>query len=448
MLYYFTVSNFLSVADELSLDLFPYGRLRNKKSHIYATGPVNVLKAGTIYGGNGSGKSNLVRAMAFLRNFVVANSTLLGSRTIEGFRFDDKQLQEPSKFEIEFNTGNQSYRYAVALRAYHVESESLYVTTPEEEDREPELLFSRTRAGKEVEVAMNARFQVTEEDRARISIYVKELLKNSESLLHLLAGNDAFPDLRPAFDWFVNNFIIIEPDTRLMNLAEALERDVQFKQMADTLLQSLDTGVQQISLYTTDYDSLFGFDEPEQKQEVLKQLADGAPYVKLFFNGELVLAKLQKDRLLVSRVTTPHEVAGKQMMFFPEEESDGTRRVLDFLPLWHLLFSQNATVMIDEIGRSLHPNLVEQLLRVFLEGDTRGQLLFTTHDANLLQRDLFRRDEVWLMEKNDEGASRITPLTDFKIRDDLDLRKSYLNGRFGGVPQLRTFFAEDFAHHE
>ena len=448
MLYRLTVSNFFSIGKELSLDMFPYGRLRKKKGHIYDHPAVPVLKSAAIYGANGSGKSNFVLALACLRRFVVDNTIGVENKRIEAFRLDDTLLQEPSLLEIEFSTADRSYRYGVALRAFTVVKEYLYLITPAEEEREPELIFSRSQSKDKADVTMNGRFQTTEKDRARISIYVQEFLKNSDSLLNLLAGSDAYPELAAILRWFEDRLVIIQPTTRLMNLAEALREDAGFKQMANTLLQSIDTGVSEIGLYTTDYDALFGLDDPEQKQRVLQQLTDGAEYVRLWFKGEVALAHRRGERLLVSRVTTPHANGDGHMTFFPEEESDGTRRVLDFLPLWHALFTQDTTVVIDEIGRSLHPNLVVQLLRIFLEGSTRGQLLFTTHDANLLQRDLLRRDEIWLMEKDQKGSSALGPLTDFKIRDDLDLRRGYLNGRFGGVPELRSVFPEDFVPHE
>jgi AAA15 family ATPase/GTPase len=120
------------------------------------------------------------------------------------------------------------------------------------------------------------------------------------------------------------------------------------------------------------------------------------------------------------------------------DESDGTQRLLNLLPA--LYFAQNASgvYFIDEIDRSMHPVLVRKLFEFFLKscaGEKR-QIIVTTHESNLLDLDLLRRDEIWFVEKDQSAGTRMYSLTDFKVRKDLQIRKGYLEGRFGGIPFL------------
>ena len=141
--------------------------------------------------------------------------------------------------------------------------------------------------------------------------------------------------------------------------------------------------------------------------------------------------------VLVEKVKTFNIGAnGNLIDFEPEEQSDGTRRLLDLIPAIHYVSNKPAVFFIDEIDRSLHPTMVKELLRYFMEHPAKGQLIFTTHESNLLDLEIFRQDEIWLTEKNKLGATTIYSLSDFKPRYDLDIRKGYLAGRFGAIPFL------------
>ena len=132
-----------------------------------------------------------------------------------------------------------------------------------------------------------------------------------------------------------------------------------------------------------------------------------------------------------------------------KEESDGTQRIFDFLPVMQEVKGMTSTYIIDELDRSLHPSLVRALVkRVVTDKKMKGQLIFTTHDAGLLDgeifrndtimdQDLFRRDEIWFVEKDRETQNtHLYTLDEFKPRTDLNLEKGYLNGRFGAIPFL------------
>jgi len=129
---------------------------------------------------------------------------------------------------------------------------------------------------------------------------------------------------------------------------------------------------------------------------------------------------------------------GKIVPLAITEESDGTRRLIHLIPALHRLRSSSAVYFIDEIDRSLHPILVRSFLESFLKSCGGGprQIIVTTHESNLLDQDLLRRDEIWFAEKDREGMTHLYSLMDFKVRNDLELRKHYLQGRFGAIPYM------------
>jgi AAA15 family ATPase/GTPase len=132
---------------------------------------------------------------------------------------------------------------------------------------------------------------------------------------------------------------------------------------------------------------------------------------------------------------------------FLGEESDGTIRLLDLLPAFKELIDENKVIIIDEIERSMHPLLIKELVQKF-SGDksTNGQLIFTTHETALLDQNIFRQDEIWFAEKDKTGATDLYSLSDYyPEHSTIDIRKGYLNGRYGAIPFLANL--EDLNWH-
>jgi len=129
---------------------------------------------------------------------------------------------------------------------------------------------------------------------------------------------------------------------------------------------------------------------------------------------------------------------GQLVEFSIDEESEGTQRLINLIPaLFILKKNPEKVIFLDELDRRLHPLLSRKFLEFFLQckiEQSKNQLIFTTHDTNLLDLDLLRRDEIWFVEKNNQGASQLYSLAEFKIRSDLKVEKGYLNGRFGAIP--------------
>ena len=143
--------------------------------------------------------------------------------------------------------------------------------------------------------------------------------------------------------------------------------------------------------------------------------------------------------------STKHIVNGKEYFLDIEEESLGTKAIFSFIPVIKDVLDNGKIILIDEFDKSLHPFIVKYLVEIFNDKEinkNNSQLIFNTHDTNLLDLNLFRRDQIWFTEKNPEtGESDLYPLDDFKVRKDENIEKGYLLGRYGGVPFLTNDFS-------
>lgn len=147
----------------------------------------------------------------------------------------------------------------------------------------------------------------------------------------------------------------------------------------------------------------------------------------------------EAGKIIAKRLSINHSGdKGQLVPFNLNQESDGTKRLLQYIPAIFDVITNDKVCFIDEMERSLHPLLVRELVRKFSEDEnTKGQLVFTTHESNLLDQDIFRQDEIWFAEKKQRGSTELYPLTEFKKEHHtIDLRKGYLTGRYGAIPFL------------
>jgi len=436
MLLRFVVSNFLSFNEELTLDLFPYTRLREQKDHIYKTPEVDLLKVAAIYGANGAGKSNLVKAMQFLRDIAVDGN--LANPQVSGapFFLEKSNRSKPSTFELEFFSGEKYFAYGVAVIAGIISNEYLYETYPKR--GEQRLIFDRYTKKNEVTLELTKEYLQSTEDRVKVDVYLKRFAKPNGALLSFLAEDESYPDLQKAHHWLSKSLNFVYPSHRILSFGQLLRDFPDFAKFAGQVLPKLDTGIEKVGINRSTYDSFFGVDNPVAKEAIINQLRSGKKYVQVLHrNVEPILIEEENGELMISRIMFLHHgKEGVKEWFELLSESEGTQRILDLIaPLFSAIYL-GSTVVIDEIGRSLHPELLAALLSLYVRSPTKGQLIFTTHEEFILNLDLFRRDEIWFVDKKISGASSVTRLHEFKVRSDLDVHKGYLNGRFGGTPRM------------
>lgn len=191
----------------------------------------------------------------------------------------------------------------------------------------------------------------------------------------------------------------------------------------------------------------FDFIEISPESELPKKVVDDV--VKNLKSGEqkgvlvegqktqrYIFSKAENGKLVVSKLVLKHKMSDcdEETAFDTDDESDGTNRLMDILPILSISDENSRVFLIDELDRSLHPNLCYQLIQDFLAKSNESQLIVTTHESNLLTFDLLRRDEIWFVEKDKQGSTALYSMEEFTPRYDKDVQKGYLLGRFGAIP--------------
>lgn len=433
MLIRFVVSNFLSFNEEREFNMLA-GSFKTHKHHVYNLGKVDVLKAAAIYGANGAGKSSLIKAIEFLQDSV-NNGAIFRSVNDKKFKLDKNNELKPISFEIEFTVDKKIYAYGVSFNNITVIEEWLYESGINIEDKK---IFERKtlKSGKQ-SIKMSDKYQKTQKQKLLIELMEDNLLKSNELFLGK-TDELKIKEITSARNVIEKEIVIIHPGSKFQSLVPALTSSSRFKTFANEMLETFDTGVSELDIETMDIDKYFGEDDEKTKKEIIQDIKDGH---SVLLNTETggVLATKEKGKYVVKKVIAKHlNNEGKKISFDLTEESDGTQRLLDFIPAFDGILNDEICFIIDEIDQSLHPTLLKSIIQKVMNNDnTKGQLIFTTHESNLLDLDIFRQDEVWFAEKNKStGSTQLYSLSDFKPRYDLDIRKGYLKGRFGAIPFL------------
>lgn len=433
MLIRFVITNFLSFNEEVEFSMLP-SSFKTHKHHVYNLGKLNVLKSAAIYGANGAGKSNLIKAIEFLQE-TVESGVLTKSVNEKKFKLELKNSSLPVKFEIEICIDKKLYAYGVDFNDNFIQNEWLYETSPTADDK---LIFERTitKSGKgSIKVA--PKYEKTQKQKYLIELLEDRLLKKNE----LLIGKSEelkFKEVNEVRNYILHSIVIIHPGSRFQGLVPKLTTSPIFKDFANELLNTFDTGVSELDVEIIDFDKFFGDDDDDLKKELIEAINSGETVLLNTSTGGVLVTKENK-KYIVKKVVSQHlNNEGDKIKFELDEESDGTQRLLDFIPAFEGILNHNITFIIDEIDQSLHPALLKTLIqKVMSDETTKGQLIFTTHESNLLDLDIFRQDEIWFAEKRKQrGDTQLYSLSEFKPRYDLDIRKGYLKGRFGAIPFL------------
>lgn len=422
------IKNFLSFDDEVQFDMFPNMKRTQLGCHIYTKlCDVPLSKQAAIYGSNGAGKSNLVKALEFLRAFALDKDF---SKNIELGKFfyllKKDATQDPISLSIEFEYQKKFFFYEIELSEKFVIKEGLYESFPRE--NRLEMIYERKKHN--VELAQKA-------DDAVMDATKRMLAKNP--LSSLLSLNAEFPivsDPRCKFatKWFKGQLEIIGVHSFLPTLIDLLRRNKSMLEFVRKLVYHLEVGVNDMNLQETDFDSW-----AQQHISIAKNLPGDIDKVKtlsLNANATPVLSINVEDgvRKVYQLMFDNIGKGGFIGKLDTSMQSDGTLRALTLLPALYYACKQGKTVIVDEINCCLSPTMVKGIVEYFAKSeDTNGQLIFTTHDNQLLdERDILRSDEIWFVDKR-EGASVIYSHNDFKEHHTISPLRGYNEGRYGAI---------------
>lgn len=437
MLIRFIVENFSSFGTQAELSMVA-GRQQIHSEHLTET-PKNkfrLLRTAVVYGANASGKSNLIKAMEFAKNFIVNGTKPMGRIPVVPFLLDAKLKKEPSTFQFSFCHKGESYTYGFKVNSQKVVEEWLFSITNGNENK----LFERT----------------TNSENETLVTFAPVLVKNSEDkdFLHLLARGTRqnqlfltetvqrnFKPFTDVWNWFKDRLIIIYPDTTAHGLEFKFKNKDKITPVFMELLRTFDTGILGIDTFELPFESLPGI--PKELRENLETIMQGSKSEIILRgpdNTHYALSRKETGELIALKLMTKHQIRGSKepVLFDFSEESDGTRRIIDLLPAMTSLLSEDKVVIIDEIDRSLHPHVAYAFFDLFLREGTQchSQLIATTHAENLLTFKLLRKDEIWFVDKNSDGESKLYSLEEFKPRYDKDIMAGYMKGRFGAIPAI------------
>ncbi|CAK8725828.1 ATPase AAA-type core domain-containing protein [Candidatus Electrothrix aarhusensis] len=373
-----------------------------------------LLRSSVIYGANGAGKSNLIKALAFMQDFVSSSSNQSqAGKSIarKPFLFHPDGATEASEFEVFFLQEGVRYQYGFSVTRERVTQEWLFA-------------YPSSRAQRWFERSYNPE---TGEDKwyfgSKFSGQKKTWQENTRSnaLFLSTAVQLNSEQLKPVFAWF-QQLVVIGHGEQLGTefTAEGCENEENCARIL-RLLQGAGIEVDEIQV-------------KEKKIDHLNLPAD--------MPDELRKA-LQKDLLgkTVKEVSFQHKVkeTGASCLLPLKEESDGTQKLFSHAaPLLDVL-KNGRVLVVDELDNSFHPHLVRFLLSLIHDSASNkqnGQLIFSTHDTSILDAKILRRDQIWFMEKDEEQATQLYPLSDFHPRKKEALEKGYLQGRFGALPYI------------
>lgn len=440
MLVRLVIENLFSFGDRKEFNTLPNKRLKTLDHHKYNLNGFDILKTSSIYGANGAGKSNLIKSLSLFQKLVIKEEIPFKLKNNE-FKFNSNEGIKKQIFAIEFIQDDLPFYYGIELLNNIICTEELYHSgIGVKEDR---LIYERKTDKNEI-TTINFLDDFEKDEKSQIlkSVLLEEFVKPNEPVLKLISNRDNkfLQDVKKAFNWFNDTLQIITPNSRPSALAHRIDTDKKLKKYAEELMCSFNIGVTSLSSEKKSIEEFFGEDNSEEIDKWSKRVEESPKKmisIRLDRSLEIVIVKEDK-KIWIKNLQIEHSGgSNKTAMFELNEESDGTIRLLDFIPAFQDIIIKNKVYIIDEIERSIHPLLIKELLNKFsLDSKTKGQLIFTTHESNLLDQNIFRQDEIWFAEKDTRGSTDLYSLSDFKEHKTIDIRKGYLNGRYGSIPFL------------
>lgn len=445
MLIRFSVENFLSISDRQIFSMIP-GRGTLKATHkSVPVRNISVLKTAVVFGANASGKSNLIKAISFGKKLVLVGNKPGAPIKFNNFKLDSEKRVADSRIEYEIQHKGKNYAYGFVFNTHSIIEEWLY----EVDKNDERLIFERNIKSEET---FNLSPLMDKNPLQEHKQFLKFLSKGTpENQLFLTEVRSRktrdnvadISDLTNVIDWFMNALKVIFPDDKYNEgIKLEIPNDQELSKSFTQLLDYFDTGISGISLEEIELDKI---EIPNHiidsvREDLFSKDSESVRAAVLSAGQTTYFFSMRDGELVVQKFMTKHTATGKrkEIYFDTSEESDGTNRIIDFIPLLMDLMNGENVFIIDEMERSLHPNLIYELIDLFLSKSVgiNSQLILASHESSLLTQKLLRKDEVWFCVKDKYGATSLYSLEDYNIRFDKEIRRDYLLGRFKAVPRI------------
>ena len=439
------VENYKSFDRKEELSMISSTKIQNNKDHRISIKKTNILKNAVVYGANASGKSNLVRVFSFFKNVLIGG---LPVNSINDYcRNKEENKTRESVFELQFTVGDKFYAYGFSaiLSQRIITEEWLFDLMQDGSARE---LFIRKKDKKPV---LGEKIKLVSKEKNRFSVYAQDFESHSAQLFLTEMNRGKKYDrtsklifFSNIFNWIINNMIVLNPNLAISN-TDAYYHTESLNSISN-LIRTFDTGITKIQTKKISVEEMSKMIPKEIMQSIFEDIQRQAQINNMntvqmtwrieggFFNIRLANNSDPEINTLILK----HNNSNIDFDF--SEESDGTKRLFDLIDML-LTDREDITFVVDELERSLHPKMTEHFLKLFMEKHKgkRMQLIFTTHEDTIMSQELFRRDEIWFVERDATNSSKIYSLDLFKERYDKSLSKAYLEGRYGAIPVFQQF---------
>jgi uncharacterized protein len=435
MLIEFSVGNYRSFKEKVTFSMVAANLVSKDKeidnNNVFSVDDnLSLLKNAAIYGANASGKSNLAKAMSFMKWFMVNSSKETQSTekiNVEPFRLSTETESQPSYFEIVFLLQGQKYRYGFEVNQDKVVSEWLFYVPKVRETK----LFER----KENNISCSRNYkadgiqQRTRHNALFLSVSAQFNVDIAEKILA----------------WLTNQLKIVSglnDDAYQGYTSRCLSESKSKKNAIFKLIKKLDLGISELDIQEVDYiESLrearnqLPQDAPKEFKEILANLINTYHSIELLIREQ----KVTSIKTLHQKFDNNGVLVGTESFDLNLQESEGTQKIFAISGLLVDTLQEGKTLIIDEFDARLHPLISYAIVELFNKNDTNpnnAQLIFMTHDTNLLTNKLFRRDQIWFTEKNKYGVTDLYSLAEYKIRNDASFESDYIKGRYGAIPYI------------
>lgn len=440
MLLKYIVSNFKSIGHPVEFCMIPTDENTDERflTTLDADGTkIKVLRRGGFFGPNASGKSAFVESIRFARDYIVESKKSGKNTGVPQYKGNLADLDGVSLFQFMFYVDNNVYEYGFSLTANRVSEEWLMILKNEE------LVPLFTRATDEdgnTEIDIEDEFGCVESTERKLAEILKTSIKSNQRnqlFLYKLKEN-GIERAEKIVGWF-EKMQIIFPYSKIQWLPVMLKEGEDFREFLSKTLSRLDTGVNRIKVQ----ENKISLQELAAKKSLPDELIDEIENNSSgIFNsdGKYYVFFEEQNKKTLLQLKFEHKLNNRAVHFNINDESDGTRRLLDLLPiLFQMEKGSNAIYFVDEIDRSLHTKLSKYILNTFAQKseDALSQIVFTAHDVNLINLRDFAKEEIWFIEKNSVGETLLKPFSDFDLGEGQNIVKDYLNGRFGAIPVIR-----------
>lgn len=426
MIHEFRVSNFLSFKEEQVLSFEATADKTFEDIYCVRKKPnLRLLKLGIIYGANASGKSNLLKALDYLRALAIRRpEDKTAPVHLPQYAFDPACQEKPSTFYLSFFIGPTRYIYSLWLNQEVILKEQLtfYPGT------QPAVAFERAYDEAEDKAHIDFGDKLGLDAREKL-ILEGAVFRNSTVLAAYNKANVSAPLLTEVLGWFQEHLQpMVNPEVNLTSQVIALIQEEQAaKGLVLEALQRADLKVKDIQVR-----------KDREFEDKIAQLwnAVGQELQKPF--GQLP----DNLYLRLNKTTFLHETALGAFELPIQAESAGTQRYFGLASILYRIRQKSAIVSIDELESSLHYDLVNHFLRTFLVNTTEAQLICTTHNIQILAEDFLRRDVIWFTEKLDDGSSELFAYTDVKLHKNISPFNAYRIGKLGAKPELGEIYMD------